>query len=778
MSDGNGGFGTKDRIRDRYSKSRDMSKVTVLMPRPQTNPFDHRVRKRVVVYCRVSTDGISQTTSFELQKNYYLKWVRQNPDWKLVAMYCDEGLTATKIEKRDGLIQMLEDAKAGKFDIIVVKNLSRLSRNLRDCMNIVYKLRALPNPVGILFETENLFTLDKSADFTLQVLSLVAQEESHKKSEAMNASVQQRFAQGQYLTPAPLGFDNNEDGELIINEEEAKTVRLIFKMYNSGCSVSLIAETLEMLGRRTKTKVLKDGRLKMGRTKWHTSSIVGILRNERMCGDVVAQKSYTPDYLTHKSEKNDRVLPQYHAKDQHEGIISREEYELANRLLDANKGGWDKGLPELSVYEDGALQGCVGTIPKWCGYGAEDYNRAALRAFGVTEETLPEYEKSIEEYNLEMRKQDEVPATQYSMGRRYEMDSDDYRLFPDKSDEAEEETQEEPGISFASMVESIRQKQPAVAAKDQIGQYDFEGYELVRAQMFSTRGKACITLDHRGVTFNKACSDRFEGRIEDVEIIYNPLEMILIVRPAKKDSAKTLGWSRTKDGLTTMRHCSCRGIMGAVYDNMGWNEEYKYRVIGSSCGSGDDAMLIFYLEEPMIIAPTKEKAQPEEVKPAKEKNWVDEVMGVDDGWDQRTVSTIDPMDYVDDGRSARSSAIYYGSIEEAAREGKLNLDQLGKDKYDPGVICEMVKKGLSPQEGWIYLRGMAVFKKNSIMIFPEDWADSFGTDIYHSCTRKQTRYEHGASGSKAEPYGWTLGVDVPTREEVDAEIKKLKRESA
>ena len=153
-------------------------------------------------------------------------------------------------------------------------------------------------------------------------------------------------------------------------------------------------------------------------------------------------------------------------------------------------------------------------------------------------------------------------------------------------------------------------------------------------------------------------------------------------------------------------------------------------------------------------------------------------MGVDDGWDQRTVSTIDPMDYVDDGRSAKSSAIYYGSIEEAAREGKLNLEQLGKDKYDPSVICEMVKKGLSPQEGWVYLRGMAVFKKNSIMIFPEDWADSFGPDIYHSCTRKQTRYEHGASGSKAEPYGWTLGVDVSTREEVDAEIEKLKRESA
>ncbi|MCD7750978.1 MAG: hypothetical protein LUI10_04460 [Lachnospiraceae bacterium] len=497
-----------------------------------------------------------------------------------------------------------------------------------------------------------------------------------------------------------------------------------------------------------------------------------------MGGDVLAKKNNPPDYLTHKSQKNDRVLPQYHAKDQHESIVSREVYELANRMLDANKGGSNMGLPELSVYEDGALQGCVGTVPKWCGFGAEDYNRAALRAFGVTEETLLEYEKNIEEYNMELRKQEEVPASQYTMGRRYELDSDDYRLFPDKEETASDETEEEPDISFASMIDSIRENQPTVAEKGQYGNYDFEGFELVRAQMFSTRGKACITLDHRGIMFNKACSDRFDGRIENVELIYNPLEMLLIVRPAQEDSQKTLAWSRSKDGITSMKRCTCRGIMGAVFDNMGWNDEYKYRIIGSACGSGDDAMLIFYLEEPVIIAPTKEKTEPKETKPAKEKNWVDDVMGDDSGWDQKTVSTIDPLDFVDDGRSSRSSAIYYGSIEEAAREGKLNLEQLGKDKYDPSVICEMVKKGLSPQEGWVYLRGMAVFRKNSIMIFPEDWADSFGPDVYHSCTRKQARYVQAGRSSKATPYGWTIGLDIPTREEVDAEIEQLKIESA
>ena len=141
-----------------------------------------------------------------IQRTYYLQFVRKHVQWKLIAMYSDEGITATSTEKRIGLLQMLEDAKAGKFDVIIVKNLSRLSRNLMDCMNIIYALRNLPNPVGIFFESENLYTLDKSADFTLQVLSLVAQEESHKKSEAMLASYYMRFSQGQYLVPDLLGF--------------------------------------------------------------------------------------------------------------------------------------------------------------------------------------------------------------------------------------------------------------------------------------------------------------------------------------------------------------------------------------------------------------------------------------------------------------------------------------------------------------------------------------------------------------------------------------------
>ena len=151
------GMSEREKIQYDYGRQRDMSKVTYFPAKKAPGLNDLTGRLRVVVYCRVSTDGLSQATSFELQKSYYLQFVRKHIQWKLIAMYSDEGITATSTEKRIGLLQMLEDAKAGKFDVIIVKNLSRLSRNLMDCMNIIYALRNLPNPVGIFFESERFF---------------------------------------------------------------------------------------------------------------------------------------------------------------------------------------------------------------------------------------------------------------------------------------------------------------------------------------------------------------------------------------------------------------------------------------------------------------------------------------------------------------------------------------------------------------------------------------------------------------------------------------------
>ena len=182
------GSETKEQIVERFNQVRDMSNITVIPADPDVNPFDTNVRKEVAVYCRVSTDNISQTPSFLTQQNYYLNYVRECPDLHMVAIYRDEGVSATKVDKREGLIQLIKDAEAGKFDMVIVKDLSRFSRNLMDCMQIIYKFRHLPRPVGILFETEHIYTLDTSRDFTLQILALVAQEESRKKSYSVTSA--------------------------------------------------------------------------------------------------------------------------------------------------------------------------------------------------------------------------------------------------------------------------------------------------------------------------------------------------------------------------------------------------------------------------------------------------------------------------------------------------------------------------------------------------------------------------------------------------------------
>ncbi len=382
------GMSEREKIQYEYGRQRDMSKVTYFPAKKAPGLNDLSGRLRVVVYCRVSTDGLSQATSFELQKSYYLKFVREHIQWKLIAMYSDEGITATSTDKRIGLLQMLEDAKAGKFDVIIVKNLSRLSRNLMDCMNIIYALRNLPNPVGIYFESEKLYTLDKTADFTLQVLSLVAQEESHKKSEAMLASYFMRFSQGQYLVPDLLGYRKAGKNKITVDVEEAETVQLIFMMYMAGYHPKTIAKVLIKLERKTHVHITSAGVVKGGIVKWTAASVMSVLKNERRCGDVLAQKTVTESYLTHKSKPNKDILPQFYAEDQHQAVISPEDFLLTQRLIAANRGGWEGELPEMHIYSDGALRGFVSVVPRWCGYNSEDYNRASLRAYGVEEAEL------------------------------------------------------------------------------------------------------------------------------------------------------------------------------------------------------------------------------------------------------------------------------------------------------------------------------------------------------------------------------------------------------
>ena len=305
----------KQKIRERYRNARDDS-IVVIPAKPKDNIFHSDTKKRVAVYARVSTDGINQTSSYELQRNYYEEMIKSRENWTMVDIYADEGISGTSLKHRDNFKRMIRDCEAGKIDLIVVKNVARFARNIVDCIGYVRELKALPNPVGVFFESERIYTLQDDSEMALSFLATIAQEESHTKSTAMNASIDMRFNMGIFLTPVLLGYDHDEEGNLVINEEEASTVRFIFFSYLYGYSTAQIADALTDLGRPTKK----------GNTTWASGSVHEILTNERYCGDLEARKTYTPNYLDHKSKKNIDAKPKYWKYNHHEAIISREDF--------------------------------------------------------------------------------------------------------------------------------------------------------------------------------------------------------------------------------------------------------------------------------------------------------------------------------------------------------------------------------------------------------------------------------------------------------------------
>ena len=359
----------KAKIRHRY-QGIDPEKIHVIPVTVSQPDFDDdSTPKRVAVYARVSTGDPRQTSSYELQKNYYESQVQKHPNWTLVSIYADEGLSGTSTQKRKEFNRMIEDCKAGKIDLILTKSISRFARNYVDCGQIVRELMELNPPVGVRFESENLFTLKMQGEMQLMMFSGIAQEESRIKSNAMNASIEMRFGSGIFLTPPLLGYDRNEEGSLVINEHEAKIVRLIFFLYLYGYTCQQIADTLTQLGCRTKG----------GNTVWSAGSVLGVLRNERHCGAVRARKTFTPNYLNHKSRKNRGDRLSYFAEEHHEPIIAPEDYFAVQKLLSNAKYGGRGILPELHAVADGALRGFVAVNPRWAGFEAADYREASLR---------------------------------------------------------------------------------------------------------------------------------------------------------------------------------------------------------------------------------------------------------------------------------------------------------------------------------------------------------------------------------------------------------------
>ncbi|HGA2587224.1 TPA: recombinase family protein [Streptococcus agalactiae] len=284
-------------------------------------------KRRVAGYARVSTDHEVQATSYESQMRYYSEYINGRDDWEFVKMYSDEGISGTNTKLRTGFKSMVEDALDGKIDLIITKSVSRFARNTVDSLTTVRQLKEVG--VEIYFEKENIWTLDSKGELLITIMSSLAQEESRSISENVTWGLRKQFAEGKVHFPYTnvLGFKAGEDGAIVVDQDEAKTVRYIFQQALIGKSPYHIAKDL------TEQVIPSPS----GKSHWNATTIKRMLRNEKYKGDALLQKTYTTDFLTKKKNINRGELPQYYVENNHEAIVDRETFDAVQQVLE-NKG--------------------------------------------------------------------------------------------------------------------------------------------------------------------------------------------------------------------------------------------------------------------------------------------------------------------------------------------------------------------------------------------------------------------------------------------------------
>ena len=343
---------TRKRIRETVAHPNAIFKPA--KPAPNINDTGH---KRVAVYARVSTKSTEQVSSIENQTKYYTEKIAKTPDWEMSGIYKDEGISGTSTKRRKDFKRMIADAQNKKMDLILCASVSRFARDISDCVDHIRLLKTAnpSHPVGVYFETEDIYTLDPTSDERLEMHALFSGWESKNKSRRMILSYDQRICMGQYPVVDLLGYRHTENGDLVIEPEEAKTVRFIFLAYLAGYSFKTIAEILTKKKRPTLT----------GRTEWNDSMVKAIMYNERRWGDLDARKTVCIDYKLRKVVKNKDIRDAAYIPDHHEPIVSRSIAKAAHLL--ASSGSKINSIPNTSIIADGSLKGFVSISPAWKG---------------------------------------------------------------------------------------------------------------------------------------------------------------------------------------------------------------------------------------------------------------------------------------------------------------------------------------------------------------------------------------------------------------------------
>ena len=523
---------------------------------------------RVAAYCRVSTDDIDQALSIRLQISQYMQKIRENPNWKYAGCYVDDGFSGTNTAHRQGFQKLMKDAMDGKIDMIITKAVSRFARNLMDCIGWVEALQNHDPPIRVFFEQENLDTLSQTSGIILFVLAMVAQEESHMKSEAILLSLEWRFSRGRFLTPRLFGYDKVEvpDGFggkkkiLAVNESEARVVRWMYSTLLNGGSPEEIAEVLTEMaiptgGRR------RDGTLN---TRWTASGVVATMRNEKHCGDVLARKTYTPNYKDHKAKKNNGKKNKYFQPDHHDAIVSRAMWNAAQRIFNSRKYGHEGTYLPMRIIDSGTLAGYISMNRAWAGFDYEDYYRASQIAMGILDS----------EPDVDLEKE-YLPEG----GRRLDCLVDDHGISQIARD-------------LTAAEQKIKDEMEGRDSEDiDAGQNDelTRSFQVVSGEMFSRVHEPVIRITPKNITFNKSCVAKLPG-VESVELLLNPIERMMVIRPCAPEHPNAMTWDARSRGAAPLSK--------VIYSVMGWEEDYSFRIPCQTVSDGTPGhtVLVFDLD--------------------------------------------------------------------------------------------------------------------------------------------------------------------------------------
>ena len=516
---------SKDKIRERYQRKDD--EVQVIAANPSVDIFNADKKLRVCAYCRVSTDNVEQTSSYELQKAHYEDYISQYPNWEMVGIYADEGISGTAMRHRDDFNRMIADCESGKIDVILTKSVARFARNMVDAVSTIRKLKALKNPVRIIFESENIDTFDDTHTMMMQFSAMLAEAESRNKSDIMTWSIRERYNRGNFLTPELFGYRIDEDGNYVIQEDEAEIVLLVYSMYITGYMPSEIASTMTKLGFKSNIK---------GEHKWNSDVVNNIIINERRSGLLYGWKTFTPNFLDHKKKKNTGERNRYIRPNHHEGIMPQEMYEYAIKIKRLYKLARFHGeIPMLSVITNGALKGFVPVCRNYPGFSYENYLYASNFA----------YDRS-------------------GKGNRKESDE--------------------------------------ILTKEQVSGFDLSGYEKVDSQLITNIERPTCWFKYNQMFFNAACLNKM-NKTPYIELLFEPFEGLLAIRPCSKNHPNAIKWTVEKDDKLHTSTRSCSGFANILFESLGWNPNYRYRITGTKREKKNDTVVLFSLfdAEPMTV---------------------------------------------------------------------------------------------------------------------------------------------------------------------------------